>query len=168
MSLQGSVPGLTVIAGLAGRHHVTPVMSAPPMAGQDVVQRQVLRLLSAILAGKPVSQEDVPTGEAALRAGPQDKVNEADDRGDLEHLRWAVKIASAIFDGLSLPAAKKVYGPTNRAYVQRFVVLVQHQYWRRWPHPMVTVAIVSKTLYPSQRFVPVRDFSGLLSALNTT
>jgi hypothetical protein len=61
--------GLAVVAGLAGGDDVPPVVLAAAIAGEDVVEGEVSRAASAVLAGVAVTQEDVAAAEASL--GPR-------------------------------------------------------------------------------------------------
>jgi hypothetical protein len=51
-----------MIAAAAGADEILPAMTTSPMSGDDVVKRQVMRLLPAILAGKCIPPEDFTAG----------------------------------------------------------------------------------------------------------
>ena len=55
----GRAARLAVIAGLAGRNQVLPRVLAPTVPWEDMVERQVLRLLAAVLTGEAVAHKDL-------------------------------------------------------------------------------------------------------------
>ena len=118
------VAGLAVVAGLAGRDDVRPLVGAAAVAREDVVERQVSRLLAAVLARVAVAQEDVSAGEAALGTWSTDEVDEADNRGDFEERGGAVEVAAAVFDDLGFTAIDQYESAPDVADVQRLVVLI--------------------------------------------
>src|SRR5437867_12803003 len=103
MRFLGRAARLAVVARLAGGHHVLPVMSAPAMPGQNMVQRQVSRLLPAVLTGKAIAQENVATGKTPRWPGSADEVDQPDYRRDLEDRGWTVKVSAAVLMYLAFP-----------------------------------------------------------------
>jgi len=75
MRFLGCAARLAVVTRLAGGHNVLPIMAAPAMARQDVVQRQVSRLLSTILAREAVAKENVPASKTAVWTRSSDEVD---------------------------------------------------------------------------------------------
>ena len=55
-------PTLTMVAAPAGAHEIFPAMSAATVARYDVVERQVVRLLAAVLAATLIPPEDLSAG----------------------------------------------------------------------------------------------------------
>ena len=102
MRFLGRAARLAVVARLAGGHHVLPVMAAPAMPGQNMVQRQVSRLLPAVLTGKAIAQENVATGKTPRWPGSADEVDQPDYRRDLEDRGWTVKVSAAVLNDLGL------------------------------------------------------------------
>src|SRR5262249_25968969 len=84
--LLGRPPTLAVVARLACGDEVLPRVTAAAMAGQDVVEREVVRLAPAVLAGVPVAAEDLAPRELDPGPRPLDLVLEPDDRGCPEDL----------------------------------------------------------------------------------
>ena len=70
---------LPVVARLAGGDEVLPGVAAAAMARDDVVERQVVRLAAAVLAGVPVAGEDLAPRQLDPRPRPLDLVLEPDD-----------------------------------------------------------------------------------------
>jgi hypothetical protein len=120
--------GLAVVAVLAGGYHVVPGVLAAPIAREDVVQGEVSRLASAVLAGVAVAQEDVAAAEASAGARSSDYVDEANNRGDLKNEGGATKVASPVLQHLGLASAHQDEGAAGVADVKRLVVLIENQY----------------------------------------
>ena len=59
-------------------------LPAAPVAGHDVVDRQVMGLGAAVLAGVAVAGEDLAAAELHARPRPFHEVDEADDRRSVE------------------------------------------------------------------------------------
>jgi hypothetical protein len=89
-----------------------------------VVERQVSRLLAAVLAGVAIAQEDVAAGEPSLRSWSADQIDEADDGWDLEKRGGAVEVTAAVFDDLRFTAVDQYESAPDVADVQRLVVLI--------------------------------------------
>jgi len=75
MRFLGRAARLSVVARFAGRHDVLPIMAAPAMAGQNVVQRQVSSLLAAVLAREAVAEENIAAGKTAVWTRSSDEVD---------------------------------------------------------------------------------------------
>jgi hypothetical protein len=71
---------LAAVAGHAGADHILPLVLAAPVAWDNMVNGQLMRLPATVLAGIAVSDEHLPPGELALRSRALDEVDEADDR----------------------------------------------------------------------------------------
>jgi len=117
-------PGLAVVAQLAGGHDVLPIVATPTMAREDVVQRQVSRLLPAVLTGKAIAQENVATGKTPRWSGSADEVDQPDYRRDLEDRGWTVKVSAAVLNDLGLATVDQYESAPDVADVQRLVILV--------------------------------------------
>jgi hypothetical protein len=117
-----------VVAGLAGGDHVLPAVPTAPVPWQNVVQRQLAGLLTAVLAGEAVPKEDVAPCEPALWPGAPDQVDQAYYGRDLEDGCGAVEVTAAVLNGLRLAAVKQDYRPAYIAYVEGFIVLIQYEY----------------------------------------
>jgi len=98
----GRAAGLAVVARLAGGHYVLPIMTAPTMARQDMVQRQVSRLLAAVLTREAVAKENVPAGKTAVWTRSADEVDQPDYRRDLEDGGLTVQVPAAVLNDLCL------------------------------------------------------------------
>src|SRR5262245_37590058 len=64
----GQTAALAVIAVLARSNEVVPCVGSAAMARDDVIERQVVRLRSAVLAGVLVADEDLLPREPDTRA----------------------------------------------------------------------------------------------------
>jgi hypothetical protein len=98
---------------------------AASVARKYVVEREVTGVLPAVLALKPVAQEDVAARQAALRSRSADEVDEADYRRDLVDDGRAVQVAASVFQYFGLAAVDKYKRPLDVTDVQRFVVLIE-------------------------------------------
>ena len=89
-----------------------------------MVERQVARLLAAVLAGEAIAEKDVAAGQATLRARSANEVDKPDDGGDFEEQRGAVEITAAVLDDLGFTAIDQNESAPDVADVQRLVVLI--------------------------------------------
>src|SRR6188508_2291923 len=71
---------LAVIAVFARSHEVVPRVCAAAMPRNDVIERQVVRLDAAVLAGVLVANEDFASAQTDARTGTLDSVLESNDR----------------------------------------------------------------------------------------
>src|SRR5687768_4053410 len=67
-----------VIANTAGADQVLPGVLTAAMAGHDVVQREVTRLQTAVLARVVIADEDFAAGQPYSWARPLDQVHQTD------------------------------------------------------------------------------------------
>ncbi len=121
-------PPLRWLHGLHAVHEVLPRVPATAMARDDVVERHVVRLATAVLARVPIAREDLPPRELDARPRSTDQVLESDDgrRAILgprrpDHLM-------VVFDHFGPFTEDETKGPRQVADVERFVVLVQYEY----------------------------------------
>jgi hypothetical protein len=77
---------LLVVADTAGSDEVLPGVTPATVARHHVVDREVARLLAAVLAHVVIAHEDLAPGEAHLRSRPLDHVDEANHGGAAEVL----------------------------------------------------------------------------------
>ena len=70
----------STVAGDTGADHVLPGVFAAPITGHDVVQGKLFGFLAAVLAGVPVTVEDLGTGELRLQLRAFDKAMQPDYR----------------------------------------------------------------------------------------
>ena len=98
------------------------------MAGHDVVERQVVGLAAAVLAGVPVAAEDLAPGQLDPRPRAADLVLEPDDRGRLVDGADRADLGVVVLDDLRLGAEHQPERPRDVADVQGLVVLVQHEH----------------------------------------
>jgi len=92
--------GLAMVATLAGGHDVIPVVLAAPIAGEDVIQGEVSRPASAVLAGVAVTQEDIAAAEASPGPRSSDYVDEANNGGNLKYEGGATQVAPPVLQYL--------------------------------------------------------------------
>src|SRR6185369_11008939 len=133
----GLLEGLTalpVVARLARGDEVLPGVPAAAMAGHDVIERQVVALAPAVLAGVAVTGEDLAPAELDPRPGPADLVLEPDDRRRVIFGTRRVDDLVVVLDDLGLLAEHEPERPRQIADVQRLVILVQdeHHSVHRW------------------------------------
>ncbi len=73
-------PAFAAVAGRAGGDQIIPFVSAAFVAGDDVINGEVLCLSSAVLTGVVVAPENFALGKFDSRARALDHVFETDDR----------------------------------------------------------------------------------------
>ena len=120
--------GFAVVAILAGGHYVLPVVLAAPIAGEDVVQGEVSRLASAVLAGVAVTQEDIAAAETSPGPRPSDYIDQANNGWDFKNEGGATQIAPPVLQHLGFASVHQDEGTTSIAYVERLVILIENQY----------------------------------------
>jgi hypothetical protein len=101
---------------------------AAPIAGEDVVEGEVTRAASAVLAGVAVAQEDVAAAEAPARVRASDYVDEANNRGDLKYEGGAMQVAPSILQHLGFASVDEDEGATSIADVEGLVILIKNEY----------------------------------------
>ena len=85
MRLRQRAAALAVVACSAGRNDVVPGVLAAAVSRHDVIQREVVTSLAAVLAGVVVALEDLLARELHDRTRSLDVIDEADDR-------WRVQV----------------------------------------------------------------------------
>ena len=118
---------LAVVAGLARGDQVLPAVGATAVARHHVVERQVVGLAAAVLAGVPVAREDLATAELHARPRPADEVLETDHGGRAELRPRRPNHLVVVLDHLGLLTEQQSEGPWQIADVERLVVLVQNE-----------------------------------------
>ena len=104
-------------------------MCPPPRwRGHDVVERQVVRLPAAVLAGVAVAGEDLAPGQLDPRSRPPDQVLEPDHGGRAVLGPRRPDHLVVVLDHFGLLAEHEAEGPRQVADVERFVVLVQNEH----------------------------------------
>src|SRR5690606_8234329 len=71
---------LAVVASGTGSHQVVPKMLTTQPAGHDVIDRQLGRVLSAVLAGVAVAAQDLTLGQPYVRPRPVHHFLQPNDR----------------------------------------------------------------------------------------
>ena len=126
--LDGRAAALAVVAGVAGRDEVLPIVRAPTMLRHDVVEGERAASTSTVLTALVVARKYLAAGQARTRERPLDVVVEADHGGCLEiALFGGVDRLRATFEHLGLAVEDQHERTSHGADVQRFVILVQHQ-----------------------------------------
>ena len=97
-------------------------------AGDYVVQGQVLRLLAAVLAGKPVAQKHFFLGELAGEERTLYQIDQPDDSGRIDLTADGVQAALVLLQQFCLALVHHDDGATDGADVNRHVVQVKHQH----------------------------------------
>jgi hypothetical protein len=120
--------GLAVVAVLTGGDDVIPVVLAAAIAGEDVVEGEVTRAASAVLAGVAVAQEDIAAAEASAGPRSSDYVDETDNGGDLKNEGGATQVAPPVLQHLGFASVHQDEGATRITDVERFVILIKNQY----------------------------------------
>ena len=92
-----------------------------------MIERELARLLAAVLAGEPVAIEHCLSGEAAAHYGPLHHVDQADYRRRGEQFRDALYVTAPVYDKLRLASPYQDQGASHVADVEWLVILVKHQ-----------------------------------------
>ena len=119
---------LAVVARLARRDEVLPGVPAATVAGDDVVEGQVVRLAAAVLAGVPVAGEHLAPRELDPRSRAPDLVLQADDGGRPVFRPRRPDHLVVVFDHFGLFPEHEAEGSRQVTDVQRLVILVQNEY----------------------------------------
>jgi hypothetical protein len=120
----GDAPSLAVVAVLAGGYHVLPVVLAAPIAGEDVVEGEVSRPASAVLAGVAVTQEDIAAAEPSPRPRPSNYIDQANNRGDLKNEGEATQVAPSVLQHFGLASIHQDEGAASVADVNTAVSVI--------------------------------------------
>ena len=83
---------------------------------------------AAVLTGEFVTNEDLAATELDARAGPTHKCPQSNDRGHLKSLACGVELLVTLLQHVGLAPKYEHKCTPNVAHVQRFIVLVEHQY----------------------------------------
>ena len=117
----------TMVAGATGAHQVLPGVLSTTMSRNDVVERQIAGLHSAVLAGVVITNKDLAASEPNARARTLDEINQTDDRRPTERLVGCANVANAVLENLGLATVNEQDRPTSITHVQRLVILIQDQ-----------------------------------------
>ena len=118
-----------VVASLARRYHVLPLVLAAAHAGLDVIDGEVARRRrAAVLTVIPVADENLAPGEPPDGQRPAHLVDKADHGGKLEGLLRGVDDAHAVLQQLGLALPQQHDGAADGTHVQWLVVLVQQEH----------------------------------------
>ena len=85
------------ITAHAGADHIFPDLFAAPVAGDNMVQGQLLRFLPTILTGEVVAVEDLKASQLSLCPGAFDEAGEPDYRGHRKQVAGGVDESGAVF-----------------------------------------------------------------------
>ena len=116
-----------VTTGTSG-HHVVPSMGAVLRPGNHVVQRQVLTLLSAILAGISVPKQYLFLGKLARQERPFDQVDQSDNRWSINNGGNGPKSSSVVFQEFRFALAHQDNGAADITDVDGNVVEVEDKH----------------------------------------
>jgi len=103
-------------------------VAATSVSRDDVIQREVLHLVAAVLAGVPVTDEHLAPGELHSRAGSADVVLQPDDGGRAEDLPRRSHLLVVELDHFRLLAEHEAEGAREVTDVQRLVIHVEHEH----------------------------------------
>jgi len=151
--LAQSLATLAVVAGLARADEILPGVRAIARLRHDVIDRQVTALQSAILAGIPIADEDLATGQLHLRAGTLDQCGEADYRRDAVIVVYGVQDQAILFEDFGLTGEDHHQGALDVANVEGFVILIEDEhlgvqrrppYWERDDRTVATFLAISQ------------------------
>src|SRR5688500_8181920 len=117
-----------MIARAASAHQVVPCVPATAVPRHHVVERQLLGLRAAVLAGVVVAQKDLAPREPDAGARTLHELYQADHRRARDRKRGRADGASTVLQDLSLPTVEEDHGAPGVADVDRLIVLIKHQY----------------------------------------
>lgn len=117
-----------VIAGGAGCYHIAPGVPAAHMAWDDVVNREIHGVFSAILAGVAITPENLPPGEPDNLPGMHYHVREADNGRTGEHVGDRTDFAATIEHQRSFLGENQPNRPAQVADVERFKIGIENQH----------------------------------------
>ena len=103
-------------------------MLAAPVAGDDVVYGKLPGFLTAILAGVPVTVENLGASQLSFSVGTLDHVSEADYRRQRETVSDGVDKADTVLQHFCLAMVNQHHGAPGTADGKWLVALIQYQY----------------------------------------
>lgn len=103
-------------------------MLATPVAGDDVVYGKLPGFLTAILAGIPVTVENLEASQLSFPVGTLDHVSEADYRRQGKAIINGVDKAHTVLKHLRLAVVNEHHGAPGTADGEWLVALIQYQY----------------------------------------
>jgi hypothetical protein len=103
-------------------------MLAAPVAGDDVVYGKLPGFLTAILAGVPVTVENLGASQLSFPVGTLDHVSEADYRRQRETVSDGVDKADTVLQHFCLAMVNEHDGTPGTADGKWLVALIQYQY----------------------------------------
>lgn len=114
------------VAFQTGSHNIVPSVLTPSGARHDVIDREIVSAVPAVLAGVLVSMKDVSPRETNLLVWNFDVGAQANNRGQRKIIRYHLAV---MLDLLSFSFNEQNNGSPPTSYIQRLVRCVQHQYF---------------------------------------
>jgi hypothetical protein len=124
MSLFGGPSCFMTIAKSTSTHQIFPGMPPALMTGDNVIQRQLMTLLSAILTCIMIPIKNLHSGQFRLRPGPLDQIGQTDDGWNGENGIRSVDISGSIFQHLCFAAENQGKSTPGTADVEGFITLI--------------------------------------------
>ena len=120
-------PRLSQVTTGTGSNHVVPGMGTVLRPGNNVVQRQVLTLLSAILAGVSVPKQYLFLGQLARQERTFDQVDQSDNRWGLNNGGNGPESSSVVFQELRFALTHQDNGAADITDVDWNVVEIEDE-----------------------------------------
>lgn len=114
------------VAGRAGGNQIVPFVPAAFVARDDVINGEVLSLSPAVLAGVIIAPKNFALGKFDSRAWAFDHVLEADDRRRGVGESSRADMSAPIDHEFGFARDQKTNGSLGAAYMERFVIGVEH------------------------------------------
>jgi hypothetical protein len=121
----GCAVTLTNIARKASGSHIVPAVNATTAAGQNMVNREFISIVSAVLTRMSISLENIAPGKRQLAIRNSDELSQSDHSGT--HLIWPQQGSWVVFKPLSLAFQQHHHRSPPSGDVERLVGGIQNE-----------------------------------------
>lgn len=108
-------------------HDVSPNMRAAAMPGDNMIESEVVRLRTAVLASEVVAAKHSAARQFQARPRTLHLVREPNHRGARKLGHGRQNIATAIHENFGLAADEEHYRAMRVTHIERFVILVEDE-----------------------------------------
>jgi hypothetical protein len=119
---------LASVAISAARRDILPNVLAPARHWENVINRQISRSRSAVLAGEAVTLENVLAPETHAGARSPDVCHQSNHCWTRDGARWRLDRKNSVLEDLGLASIYQCEGTRHTRHGQDSVVLIQDQY----------------------------------------
>ncbi len=117
-----AAPALAVIAMRAGRHDVCPNMLSAQVPRQDVIHRQSVIALAAILAGIIVASKYLAPRQLDARSRTMDLQLQPNDRRARQHLPYCFYVTASVQNHIGFARQEQAHRSSRGTDIDRFKI----------------------------------------------